>query len=144
MDTVTAPLVFSPYVSIIGKQCWPSDDLSLRGNEMASQCPLNCVCKVSGKAKEVSWSWKLFQWLNSYLIEKSVWEKWNLKEKAFWAPKQQVYGLNIKLTAYKVGNICESQWYRVSLNKKFIVTPRVPHGFQTETQVKDNGVQNSA
>ena len=26
---------------------------------------------------------------------------------------------------------------------KFIVPPSAPHGFQTETQVKDNGVQNS-
>lgn len=28
-----------------------------------------------------------------------------------------MYGLNIKLTAYKVGKICKSQWYRVPLNK---------------------------
>ena len=79
----------------------------------------------------------MLQWLNSYLIEKSVWEKWNLEEKLFWAHKAACVWIKHQVNNIQTReNLRESVIQGVSQQGKFIATPNVPHGFQTEMQVK--------
>lgn len=56
------------------------------------------------KSQRSFWSWKLFQWAKQLLNWEICVGEMKFKRKGILSTiKQQVYGLNIKLTAYKVG-----------------------------------------